>query len=310
MSAEVDALAGALRAALHVPSGDGCAASPITHESSWAADMLVNYVGEDDAPEDPDWGPQNTLSKRAVTLACGAFGVGPNAGEDHAHDPEEVERARRLAGEWAAMLPDVYIHMGDEGDHLLRPVWAAARRGGADGASAAAPPPPTAITEQLVRSLLFGGAADPRYPIRVKPVPMPRPTQGADATAGAEAEEAGWVAFRNNVLGIDESYLESEPHWSGNGAGAEGLARWRRAYRWLVAHPELVPGSAVLVSMCEPRRAPPGPPPPPGATVEEQRAHWRREAARTPHGCIFPRVFVALTHAGSVVGVGAVVVHT
>ena len=94
------------------------------------------------------------------------------------------------------------------------------------------------------------------------------------------------------------------------GKGATEIAKWRRAYELLMTHPDIVPGSPVHVAMYEPRHVPPQERLPPDATHEEQRAFYRRLAAARPSGCIFPRMYLALTRGGSVVGVAAVVVHT
>jgi hypothetical protein len=92
--------------------------------------------------------------------------------------------------------------------------------------------------------------------------------------------------------------------------GALELQKWRVAYEQFLTSPDLVPGSAVHVAMYEPRHAPPPPPLPADASIEEQRQFFRALHAGRPHGCIFLRAYLALTHAGSVVGVAAVVVHT
>lgn len=289
---------------------DFCRSSPIP-PTCWAREMTTNYVDDDQA--EPDWGPQNTISKRTVVLTCGAFSRTPNV--SHVHDRTEIELARGLANEWAGMLSGVNINQGDESDHLLRPIFAAAhvqRRGG-DGTGAEVRAAPRVITEELVRSLLFGDSLDPRYPLKIKPLPLPPAPVGESERSGGsdhtgDPMEAGWLNFRDDILGIDDSYLTNEPHWR-DGDGAQEVVKWRCAYEWLVTHVDIIPGSACLISMYEPRHVNVGPPPA-NASLEEQREHWRRAHAATPMGCIFPRIFAALTHAGSIVGVGAVVVHT
>lgn len=301
----------------------GCAATPVGAAASASPfrECLVNYM-DDATPDDADWGTQNVLSKRAVTYACGRLGVDAAAGAAHRHDPAELARCRRLAAELGALLPDVDVGMGDESDHALVPLYACALLEGPGddgGGGEPALPPGHGFDEAFVRARLFGGALDPRYPLRLRPFPLP-PAAAAAADGGPGVVEAGalegaWVAFRNDALGIDEHYIATERHWGSDGKGGRELVAWRAAYEWFVTSPGLRhdgPGCApVLVSVYEPRWVPPpGAPPPDTAPVEERRAYWASRNAGRPMGCVFPRVFAALTAAGSVVGVGAVVVHT
>jgi hypothetical protein len=292
---------------------DGCAATPVGGAGSASPfrECLVNYM-DDATPGDPDWGTQNVLSKRAVTFACGRLGVDAAAGAAHRHDPAELALCRQLGG----LLPDVDVGMGDESDHRLVPLFACALLGddGDEGAASTG----GGIDEAVVRGRLFGGALDPRYPVKLRPFPLPPAalhSGEAVVDGGAAAMEAAWLSFRDGVLGIDDSYISSEAHWGPGGRGGQELAHWRRAYEWFVTHPALrhdSPGCApVLVSVYEPRwTPPPSAPPPDTAPMEERRAYWASRSAGRPMGCVFPRVFAALTTAGSVVGVGAVVVHT
>ncbi|KAI8465423.1 MAG: hypothetical protein J3K34DRAFT_487705 [Monoraphidium minutum] len=239
-------------------AGPGCAARPVSDPAtgSWAREMTDTYGGggggDDGEAADPDWSQQATLSKRAVALSCGAFGVGPAAGAAHRHDAGELAAAAALAGELAGVLEGVDIHMGDESDHRLAPFFAAAILGAA---------PPAEITDELVRGAAFGGALDPRYPLTLRPLPAPEGYPPAGGAAGAVAPAA----------------LE---------AGAR------------------------FVSMHEPRRGEPPARPAPDAGVEEKRAYYRAMKAAQPMGCIFPKMFLALTRGGSIVGAAAVVVHT
>ena len=198
-----------------------CAATRVADAplAAWAREMLVNYT-DDESPGDPDWGTQNTLSKRAVVHACGCFSRSENAAGAHAHEPGELALAQRVAAELGAALTDVDVGQGDESDHPLAPFYAAAQAP-RDG-DPRLPPHATALDEARLRDHAFGGALDPRYPVRLRPFPTPAgyPAPGSAAAASSPpvvvepaALEAAWLQFRNSVLGIDEHYLEHEPHW-------------------------------------------------------------------------------------------------
>lgn len=251
-------------------SDDGTRLGAIFHE------CCANYVT--DPSPNSEWGLQNTLSLLSVgNPACGCMARSVDAlPTPHAHCEEEVARARALAEEVGGMLQGVYVFQGDESDHVLRPVWWAVRERGAGEAAPAAAAAPGPLGEDDVRAL-FGGALDPRYPLRLRPFPPD-----------------SFDAFRRDVLRVDDSMLESEPSWvaDGGGDGAASLLGWRAAFAWFTSDPSLQPGSATYVIMHEPRWAPPG------GDIER------------PMGCVFPVLFLARALTGSVVGVAAAVVHT
>ena len=196
-----------------------CAATRVADAplAAWAREMLVNYT-DDESPGDPDWGTQNTLSKRAVVHACGCFSRSENAAGAHAHEPGELALAQRVAAELGTALTDVDVGQGDESDHALAPFYAAAQAP-RDG-DPRLPPHATALDEARLRDHAFGGALDPRYPLRLRPFPPD-----------------SFDAFRRDVLRVDDSMLESEPSWvaDGGGDGAASLLGWRAAFAWFTS---------------------------------------------------------------------------
>jgi hypothetical protein len=87
----------------------GCTGKPVSDPAtgSWAKEMTDDYSGEE--ATDPDWGQSNTLSRRAVLLSCGCFGIGPDAGAGHRHDAGEAAAARAAAEELGALLAEVGV---------------------------------------------------------------------------------------------------------------------------------------------------------------------------------------------------------
>jgi hypothetical protein len=137
---------------------------------------------------------------------------------------------------------------------------------------------------------------------------------GARAGRGAAAHGG---SAPGRLVAVAPPFASARPSWPPlrppppAGKGHEELARWRKAYEWLFTSPSVKPGTPVLISMHQPR-APPPPQPAPGpdATLEEKKAYYKAMAAARVSGCIFPRVFAALTPGGSIIGAAAVVVHT
>lgn len=226
----------------------GCRPQSLEEAGSPFRESLVNYVGEDEnSQSDPDWGPQNVLSKRAVVYTpCGCYGRSGIDDDRHRHDPVELQLCNRLSQEIGEMLRGVDIFMGDESDHQLQPFHVCASQRRADAQAQAT----AVVSEAYLRDYAFGGALDPRYPINIKPFPRQPGSPSSDgdnlssrlqaqslsssndcqlasaaaAAASDTAAEASYVDFRNNILGIDESYIENEDYWR-DGQCTHGCAR-------------------------------------------------------------------------------------
>src|SRR5262245_2357548 len=89
-------------------------------------------------PAEGEW-PGQCISAQTVAYSCGILA----RAEDkvvHAHDPEELQRCRRLAAEAAQIMKGVYIGGNDEGDHTLDPFYIPVNSGD---------PAPQKLTEQI-----------------------------------------------------------------------------------------------------------------------------------------------------------------
>jgi hypothetical protein len=70
---------------------------------------------------DGEW-PGQFLSAQTIAYSCGILARRQD-GVVHAHDPEELKRCQRLAGDAARIMQGIYVGMSDEGDHTLDPFF-------------------------------------------------------------------------------------------------------------------------------------------------------------------------------------------
>lgn len=195
---------------------------------------------DDEDPRAAEW-PHNIISVKVRAWSCGIIA---REGEvvTHRHDPEELERCRRLAREAARELEGVETFGGEPCEGGYMPFFVTAGIGD---------PAPKALTDEVLRKA-FGGALYPDTPITLYPL-----------------EESG--AFWDLITGVYR--LEDD----------ERRPRWKRCVQWFKAQQEL--RDACYVDM-------------------------GYDDCQGPNlAAVFPRLVVALTRAGSLVGAAGCIVQ-
>jgi hypothetical protein len=166
----------------------------------------METYGQDHLDPDGEW-PWNVISKRAVAYSCGAI-ARAGAAVEHCHQPDELERCRRLAGEAARFMAGVDVGMGNEGSCEFSPFFVTAN---VDQNA------PRRLTEAVVRGA-FGGTISPSAQIVIEPL----------------WEQGQWWS---SVL-----------HWYGDNDDPEAELRpWRELIRWFRSRDDLLAPSFVMI---------------------------------------------------------------
>lgn len=207
------------------------------------------------------------IHPRTVAYSCGqlAYPGGPN---EHSHDPEEIDRCRRLAHDVAGLCRGLEVN-ASEGSSSLGPFFITAQRRAAV---------PDQLTPDVVRTA-FGGTIYPAARIMLAPL---------------EVGSRGWQEIADNEDGelhlppraeanytreqLERLRQEEKTRWEAH------VGRWRAVLAWFRGHEELHGGAFVLVG--------------------EDRL------SGTNFCCVFPRLVLGITRAGSLVGVCGHAVQT
>lgn len=166
----------------------------------------METYGQDHLDPTGEW-PWNVLSKKAIAYSCGAISRA-GAGVEHCHQPEELERCRRLSGAATRIMAGIDVGMGNEGSCEFSPFYVAANVGGKA---------PRKLTEAVIRGA-FGGTIYPAAQIVIEPL----------------RERGQW--------------WDSVLHWYGDNDDPEAdLRPWRELIRWFHSRDELLAPSFVMI---------------------------------------------------------------
>jgi hypothetical protein len=179
---------------------------PIDPERLAPLRECMETYGQDHLDPDGEW-PWNVISGRAVAYSCGAI-ARTGAEVEHCHQPDEVERCRRLSGEAARAMAGIDVGMGSEGTCEFAPFFIAANVGRKA---------PRKVTEAVIRGA-FGGTIYPPAQIVIEPL----------------RGRGRWWA---SVL-----------HWYGDNDDPESdLRPWRELIRWFHSCDDLLAPSFVRI---------------------------------------------------------------
>lgn len=235
------------------------------------SESMENHNDDDEETDDEDdpyaeW-RNSILSPRTIVYSCGTICREGDVTE-HCHEEAEFALCRRLANEAVHFMDGVDFGIGSSNIPEGFPFYIVATAG--DSA------PLSGITPESIRQA-FGGTLCPPSPIEVNPLTR----EGAwgdrirEYYMGEEEPLDVNVRFFTMQMG-DEATARAKLAELDDGSRATG-ERWFALGDWFAAQPEL--HGAVFVSVCEPD-----------------------EDSYLISGVTFPRLAVALTAAGSIVG--------
>jgi hypothetical protein len=188
----------------------------------------------------------------------------PGGPNEHQHEPEEVRNCRRLASEAGVVCRGLEINLSESVSELA-PVFITANL-------------QTPVAERLTPEILrtaFGGTIYPQAEIIVEP--LKEGNRGWEAIADNDDGELHLapgvesIYNREELLQLEEARKEHRAKWK------ERVSRWRCVLEWFRTRDELHGGAFVIVG--------------------------DNPLSRTNFGCIFPRLVLGITKAGSLVGV-------
>lgn len=226
-------------------------------------------------PESPrdEWN-HSCIHPSTVAYACGCL-FRPGQANNHNHDAEELARCRQWASEAAALMTGIEINES-ESTGKFAPFFVTANR---DDKL------PTELSEQFVRSA-FNGTIYPLAKITLAPL-------NEDGRAWRAFAVTDWrVEFdTSNMFVLHEHKVDPKREAVINAAKEEArlrneqtTVRWRELFRWFEAQPSFRDKKFVLIG--------------------------ENQLSDVNYGCVFPRLVVALTASGSLVGIASHAVHT
>jgi hypothetical protein len=196
--------------------------------------------------------------------------VRPGGPNEHDHDPEEIPRCRRLATDAGLLCRGLELN-ASEGRSALAPFFITANRHAQV---------PDRLTPEFVR-VAFGGTIYPCAEIVIEP--LEERGRGWVEIAMVESDNGELTLTPDARARYTQQQLEelrqaTRTEWEG------GIGRWRAVLNWFRTNDELHGGAFVLIGEIP--------------------------LSRTNLACIFPRLILGITRAGSLVGVCGHAVHT
>jgi hypothetical protein len=238
------------------------------------AECTETYGMEYRAPEN-EW-VWNVISRKTVVYSCGAIG---RAGEtlEHNHSPIEEERCQRLSQQAADIMAG-HLMGCDANEHRFIPFYVLSN----DGDTV-----PDCITETVVRSA-FGGTIYPAAKVVIQPLESDE-SWWIEATESFEEPTDPREEYWTEALEPEE--LEDDYEDEEEKAYRTRVEAWARLILWFKNQPEL--HHPVFVSI----------------SVDEPYQSARTDGEPYNGACVFPRLAIALTQAGSLAGVFTCAVH-
>lgn len=224
-----------------------------------------------------EW-PHNIISGQTVVYGSGVIA---RRGDPVRHnvDPDELDLCRRLAREASGLLKDIGLGLGSEGNLEFRGFFIAAN---------VDDPVSKRIDDKLIRSR-FGGTIFPLATITTEPISQESQWWAGVVRAAKVLDEHQEMErdLYGDDLDDDEEESDSE----------QFLERWRGMLRWFQERPEFKDNAFVAIGDYDEFR-----------NLESKKTPLP-EGTETLASS-FPRLFLGLTHGGSLVGLFGWVVLT